>query len=101
MKRLALLIGILAIGAAESLPAGGGQEGTGPVTIHFMTPEVELSPQLVERFVAANPDIELVRIEEDYTRLVAELAAGTPRIWHAWVLARTWPISPGAACCTT
>lgn len=78
MKRLALLIGILAIGAAESLPAGGGQESTGPVTIHFMTPEVELPPQLVERFVAANPDIELVRIEEDYTRLVAELAAGTP-----------------------
>jgi multiple sugar transport system substrate-binding protein len=78
MKFHALLIGILVLGAAKSLPARGSQEDAGTVTIHFMTPEVELDAASVQRFQAANPDIQLVRLEEDTTRLVAELAAGSP-----------------------
>jgi multiple sugar transport system substrate-binding protein len=78
MRILALLVGMIFFAVTEGLSGSGGQENAGPITIHFMTQEVELPPQLVERFHATNPDIELVRLEEDFTRLVAELAAGTP-----------------------
>ena len=78
MKTLVLLTGLLLFGVTENLQAVGGRETTSPITIHFMTQEAELAPRFVERFEAANPDIKLVRLEDDFTRLVSELAAGSP-----------------------
>ena len=46
-------------------------------TVTFMCVEADLPRESVQRFNAANPDINLVRVEEDWTRWTADAAAGS------------------------
>ena len=75
--QLCALVALLAV-LAPGLQAGGRQESARRVTIRFMSTEADLPAGFVERFNAANPEVELVRLEEDFTRLLADLAAGSP-----------------------
>jgi ABC-type glycerol-3-phosphate transport system substrate-binding protein len=46
-------------------------------TVTFMCIEADLPRNAVDRFNAANPGINLVRTEEDWTRWTADAAAGS------------------------
>lgn len=47
------------------------------VTVSFMCIEADLPKDFVDSFMKANPDINLVRLEEDWTKWVADSMAGT------------------------
>lgn len=71
------LIAALILVAAVSLFAGGGQEGAkGPVTVRFLIVEADLPKDFIDSFMADNPDINLVREEEDWTKWMADAMAG-------------------------
>lgn len=75
MKLFRVLVIIsLVIFAAGSLYAGGREEG--PVTIRFMCTEADLPRDFVQSFNEQNPDINLVREDEDWTRWMADAMAG-------------------------
>lgn len=57
--------------------AGGGQETVEKVTIKFESDEVEFPQEFIDRFNAQNPDIELVRIDIEWNRRIADMMAGT------------------------
>lgn len=77
MKLLRTLIVItILVGVSFSLYAGGAKE-EGPVTITFMSTEADLTKEFVDQFNAENPDINLVRVEEDWTKWATEAMAGT------------------------
>jgi multiple sugar transport system substrate-binding protein len=58
------------------LLAGGGVFGQ-KKTVTFMCIEPDLPKSSIDRFNAANPGINLVRVEEDWTRWTADAAAGS------------------------
>jgi multiple sugar transport system substrate-binding protein len=70
------LIAALILVAAVSLFAGGGQESKGPATVRFLCVEADLPKDFVDKFMADNPDINLVREEEDWTKWMADAMAG-------------------------
>ena len=48
-----------------------------PATVNFMSSDADLPAAFVEKFNKENPDkITIVRTEPDYTKMVAEAAAG-------------------------
>jgi len=67
----------LSLGIVFSIFAGGDQEAVEKVTIRFEGNEREFPPEFIESFIAANPDIEVVRIEPEWTRMIADMIAGT------------------------
>jgi ABC-type glycerol-3-phosphate transport system substrate-binding protein len=46
-------------------------------TVTFMCIEADLPKAFVDKFNAANPDINLVRVEEDWTKWTADAMAGS------------------------
>ncbi len=70
------LVTLLLLFAAVLLFAGGGQEQKGPVTLSFMVQPADLTPEWVEKFSAANPDIKLVRVEANWEKWMADAMAG-------------------------
>jgi ABC-type glycerol-3-phosphate transport system substrate-binding protein len=74
--RVGLAVGLLLLMAAAAF-AGGKQESTGPVTVSFMCTEADLPKNFVDSFNADNPGINLVRVEEDWTKWMVEAMAGT------------------------
>ena len=77
MKVLKTLIVVaILISVSFSLYAGAEKE-KGPVTITFMCTEADLPKEFVDQFNAENPDINLVRVEEDWTKWATEAMAGT------------------------
>ncbi len=74
-QKAMIVIAILAISSVV-LFANGGKE-TGPVTINFMCTEADLTADNVAQFNADNPDINLVRVEEDWTKWATEAMSGT------------------------
>ena len=63
---------------AESEASEEAESSSGQIELGVMLPTNELSDEQVAEFEAANPDIKLVRVENDVTVLNAMLAAGTP-----------------------
>ena len=45
-------------------------------TVRFLIVEADLPKDFVDKFMAANPDINLVREEEDWTKWMADAIAG-------------------------
>jgi len=70
-----LFIALLAVSGVMAFAAG--QEESGPVTITFMCTEADLTTDAVSQFNADNPDIHLVRVEEDWTKWATEAMSGT------------------------
>ena len=70
------LVVVLLLVGASTLFAGGGQE-EGPVTVTFMVHEADLPKEFVDKWNAANPDINLVRVEENFEKWVADAMVGT------------------------
>jgi multiple sugar transport system substrate-binding protein len=64
---LVVVATILTVGCAEK----------GPVTVKFMSSDADLPADWVAKFNEENPDIQIVRTEPDYAKMVAEAAAGT------------------------
>ncbi|TVQ41134.1 MAG: extracellular solute-binding protein [Spirochaetaceae bacterium] len=70
-----LLIVSMLVMVAFAAHSGGGRE-EGPVTIRFMSTEADLPGDFVAEFNRENPDINLVRVEEDWTKWMADAMAG-------------------------
>jgi multiple sugar transport system substrate-binding protein len=81
MKRfsLSVLITALLLFGGFFLFAGGDQEATpdSPVTVTFMATESGLPAPSIEQFAIDFPHINLVRVERDYTKWMADAMAGT------------------------
>ena len=71
-----LIVMTILVSVSFSLYAGAEKE-KGPVTITFMCTEADLTKDFVDQFNAENPDINLVRVEEDWTKWATEAMAGT------------------------
>ena len=72
------VVALLLVVGATTLFAGGGQErARGPVTVTFMVHEADLPKEFVDSFNAANPDINLVRVETNWEKWMADALAGT------------------------
>ena len=77
-QKAMIVIAILAV-SSVALFANGGKDA-GPVTINFMCTEADLTADQVAKFNAANPDINLVRVEErriPVPQLVGQISAST------------------------
>jgi len=78
MKLLKLgLAAMLLLFCASVLFAGGDQEPSGPVTVTFMVHEADLPKDFVDSFKADNPNINLVRVEANWEKWMADALAGT------------------------
>jgi multiple sugar transport system substrate-binding protein len=75
LLKFGLIAALLVIGAT-ALFAGGGQE-TGPATLTFMVHEADLPKEFVDKWNAANPNINLVRVEQHFEKWIVEAMAGT------------------------
>ncbi|MEE8592060.1 MAG: hypothetical protein V3T35_12155, partial [Spirochaetia bacterium] len=71
------LVALLLIAGTTILFAGGGQEGKGPVTVTFMVQESDLPKDFIDSFNAENPQINLVRVERNWEKWMADAMAGT------------------------
>ena len=76
LLKLALTAALLLVGASLVF-AGGGQEAKGPVTVTFMVHEADLPKDFVDSFNAANPAVNLVRVETNWEKWMADALAGT------------------------
>jgi len=75
LLKIGLILALLIFTVVNSF--AGGQKEKGPVTVTFMSTEADLQRSWVEKWNAANPDINLVRMEEDWTKWITEAMAGT------------------------
>ncbi len=75
LLKYGLIAALLLIGVAM-LFAGGAQE-EGPITLTFMVHEADLPKEFVDKWNAANPDINLVRVEQNFEKWVADAMVGT------------------------
>ncbi|MEV4197881.1 ABC transporter substrate-binding protein [Micromonospora globbae] len=69
------------LGASVLAACGGSKGGSGskgPVTIDVMLPPSEAPKELIAAFESANPGIKVNLLQNDPTRLLAMLAAGSP-----------------------
>lgn len=73
MKRCSLVVALLLLSAALVLSPVFAQE---PVTIRVMTQSLELSPEQIAAFEAANPDINVELIEIDQLVVDMSIASG-------------------------
>jgi multiple sugar transport system substrate-binding protein len=73
--RIMALAAVLLL-AAATVFAGGAQESKGPVTLSFMVQPADLTPEWVDKFNAENPDINLVRVESNWEKWMADAMAG-------------------------
>lgn len=64
--------------AAEEVVEEAEEPSAEQIELSVMLPTNELSDEQMAEFEAANPDIKLIRVENDVTVLNAMLAAGTP-----------------------
>ena len=71
------LFAVLLLLAALVLFAGGGQEAKGPVTLTFMVQAADLPEEFIAKWNAANPDVNLVRVEQNWEKWVADAMVGT------------------------
>jgi multiple sugar transport system substrate-binding protein len=71
------LIAALFLLAALVVFAGGSQGTSGPITLTFMVHAADLPEEFVAKWNAANPDINLVRVEENFEKWVADAMVGT------------------------
>jgi len=71
------LVAMLLVVGATFLFAGGGQEARGPVTVTFMVQESDLPKDFIDSFNAENPKINLVRVERNWEKWMADAMAGT------------------------
>jgi len=62
---------------ASVLFAGGDQESKGPVTVTFMVHEADLPKDFVDSFNADNPMVNLIRVEANWEKWMADAMAGT------------------------
>lgn len=72
--RSVLIVALLLLVAFAAF-AGGAKEPE-KTTVRFLCIEADLPKAFVDKFMAANPDINLVREEEDWTKWMADAIAG-------------------------
>jgi len=78
MKLLKFGLAIMLLLVCSSvLFAGGEQEKKGPVTVTFMVHEADLPKDFVDSFNKENPQINLVRVETNWEKWMADAMAGT------------------------
>ena len=71
------LVALLLVLGISMLFAGGSQEGAkGPVTVTFMVQESDLPKDFIDSFNADNPNINLVRVDRNFEKWMADAMAG-------------------------
>jgi multiple sugar transport system substrate-binding protein len=75
MKKLLVLCLLIAL--TMSVWAGGDQEEAGPVSLRVMSPASDFTDAWIEAWNSANPDITLVREDQDQTKWIADYIAGS------------------------
>jgi len=75
MKKLLVLCLLIAL--TMTVWAGGDQEEAGPVSLRVMSPASDFTDEWIEAWNSANPDIQLVREDQDQTKWIADYIAGS------------------------
>ncbi|QHT59429.1 sugar ABC transporter substrate-binding protein [Paenibacillus lycopersici] len=64
--------------AANGAAASGDASGGAPVTIRFNMGDGEVTKEQIDAFNKEHPNIKLVRVDSDYNKLMAQVAANSP-----------------------